>query len=196
MRSDQAAAPITSSDPRLPQLTSQQQPQLQITTGPIGLRPPLAPALGRRLRRVSQMRAITGALDFLDHKPPTRRALERDVRIAISGKSTKRRNGENKRKPLPWVATRCGRERRVSRTSAVGCHPLREIPSLRRRRSTSTGLREGYRLPLQSGHGHWSHAQPVHACRTMPRSYRRRGDPLASAELRRDRGDASKPWHS
>src|SRR5204863_3873993 len=36
----------------------------------------------------------------------------------------------NKRKPLPWVATGCRRDHMVSRASAVGCHPLREIPSL------------------------------------------------------------------
>src|SRR6266545_6389820 len=32
-----------------------------------------------------------------------------------------------------------------------------------RRGSTSTALREIYLLLLQSGHGHWSHPQPVHA---------------------------------
>src|SRR5205085_10267615 len=48
-----------------------------------------------------------------------------------------RTNGRNKPKPLPWVATDCHEEYMVSRASAVGCHPLREVPSLRGRRSIS-----------------------------------------------------------
>ena len=39
-------------------------------------------------------------------------------------------------KPLPWVATGCREEYMVNRASAVSCHPLREVPSLRGRRST------------------------------------------------------------
>ena len=59
----------------------------------------------------------------------------------------------------------------VSRASAEGCHPLREVPSLRGRRSTSVFVRAGYFLLLQSGHGHWSQPQPVHASRIMARFY-------------------------
>src|SRR5436190_1716363 len=46
-------------------------------------------------------------------------------------------NGRNKRIPLPSVATGCLRRSMVSRASAVGCHPLGEVPSLRGRRSIS-----------------------------------------------------------
>ena len=54
-----------------------------------------------------------------------------------------------------------------------GCHPLREVPSLRRRGSTA--IRSGsYFLLLQSGHGHWSQPQPVHASRIMRTVYRHR----------------------
>src|SRR5207237_5056569 len=63
-------------DPRLRQLAAEQQPQLQITVGVIGLRAPLAPASGRRLSRVSQMRAVAGALDLLDDEAPARRPLD------------------------------------------------------------------------------------------------------------------------
>jgi hypothetical protein len=57
----------------------------------------------------------------------------------------------------------------VSRASAVGCHPLREVPSLRRRGSTSIVVCRDYFLLLHSGHGHWSQPQPVHASRIMAR---------------------------
>ena len=57
--------------------------------------------------------------------------------VAIVGKSTRRGSGKNKPRPLPWVATGCVRSSMVSRVSAVGCHPLREVPSLRGRRSIS-----------------------------------------------------------
>ena len=46
-------------------------------------------------------------------------------------------NGENKRNPLPPAATGCVRRSMVSRASAVGCHPLQEVPSLKGRRSIS-----------------------------------------------------------
>ena len=52
-------------------------------------------------------------------------------------------------------------------------YPLREVPSLRGRGSTA--IRSGgYFLLLQSGHGHWSQPQPVHASRIMQRLYRGR----------------------
>jgi hypothetical protein len=62
-------------DPRLRQLAGKEQPQLQIAVGVVGLRPPLAAASGRRLRRVGQMRAVAGALDLLDHEAPAGRPL-------------------------------------------------------------------------------------------------------------------------
>jgi hypothetical protein len=58
--------------------------------------------------------------------------------VAISGKSTGARNRKNKRNPLPPAATGCGGKYMVSRASPVGCHPLREVPSLRGRRSISS----------------------------------------------------------
>ena len=56
--------------------------------------------------------------------------------VAVSGKSDRRGSRPNKRNPLPPAATGCLRRSMVSRASAVGCHPLREVPSLRRRGST------------------------------------------------------------
>ncbi len=47
------------------------------------------------------------------------------------------RNRKNKRNPLLSAATGCLAKYMVSRASAVGCHPLREVPSLRGRRSIS-----------------------------------------------------------
>jgi len=67
----------------------------------------------------------------------------------------------------------------VSRASAAGSHPLREAPSLRRRGSIPL-LGRSYFFLLQSGHGHWSQPQPVHASRIMARSYslhRTEGEP-------------------
>jgi hypothetical protein len=89
--------------------------------------------------------------------------------VATGGKSDRSRRGQNKPKPLLWVATRCGREYMVGRASAVDCHPLREVSSLRRRGSTSFRFGRGYRLLLHSGHGHWSQPQPVQAMRIMAR---------------------------
>ena len=43
-------------------------------------------------------------------------------------------------KPLPPGATGCRLDRMVSRALAVGCHPLREVPSLRRRGAESRPL--------------------------------------------------------
>src|SRR5207253_2362427 len=40
---------------------------------------------------------------------------------------------ETSQNRLRWAATGCREEYMVSRASAVGCHPLREVPSLRRR---------------------------------------------------------------
>ena len=66
-------------DPRLRQLAREQQPQLQIAVGVVGFRAPLAATLGRRLRRVGQMRPIPGALDLLNNEAPAGRALEREL---------------------------------------------------------------------------------------------------------------------
>jgi hypothetical protein len=82
-----------------------------------------------------------------------------------------RKDGGNKRNPLPWVATCCRDPKMVSRASAVGCHPLREVPSLRGRRSIPVGIIERDYFLAQSGHGHWSQPQPVHASRIMGAFY-------------------------
>jgi len=91
-----------------------------------------------------------------------------------SGKSAGSRNRKNKRIPLPLAATGCVGKYMVSRASAVGCHPSREVPSLRGRGSTRQWRvgPERYFL-LQSGHGHCSHPRPVHASRITQRLYRR-----------------------
>jgi hypothetical protein len=68
-------------DPRLRQLARREQPQQQIAVGPVGLRAPLAPALTRRLGRVSEMGAMPRPLDLLDHEPPARRPLERETHL-------------------------------------------------------------------------------------------------------------------
>src|SRR6266480_1250621 len=60
--------------------------------------------------------------------------------VATSGKSTGSQTRRNKPNRLPPAATSCARRSMVSRASAVGCHPLLEVPSLRRRGSTLTWL--------------------------------------------------------
>jgi hypothetical protein len=61
--------------------------------------------------------------------------------VATSGKSAGSRNRKNKRIPLPPPAASCVGKYMVSRASAVGCHPLRQVPSLRRRGSTPISAR-------------------------------------------------------
>jgi hypothetical protein len=61
-------------------------------------------------------------------------------------------NGSLKRKPLPSVASSCLSRSMVSRASAVGCHPLREVPSLRRRGSTRGPLSLWIQAGANSGH--------------------------------------------
>ncbi len=63
--------------------------------------------------------------------------------VANGGKCPGRANRKNKRNPLPLAAAGCVRRSMVSRASAVGCHPLQKVPSLRRRGST---LRIGWLL--------------------------------------------------
>src|SRR5438445_1664017 len=69
-------------DPRRRQLPGEQQLQLQVAVGVVRLRPPLAPPLRRRLRRVGEMSTVAGALDLLDHEAPTGRPLQRELRLA------------------------------------------------------------------------------------------------------------------
>ena len=60
-------------------LAAEQQPQLQIAVGVVGLRAPLAAPPGRRLRPIGQMRPIAGALDLLNNEAPAGRAREREL---------------------------------------------------------------------------------------------------------------------
>src|SRR6266540_2368335 len=71
-------------DPRLGQLPRQEQLQLQVAVGPVGLRAPLAPPLRGRLRRVGEMRDVPGPLDLLDHVPPAGRPLKRKLRLTAA----------------------------------------------------------------------------------------------------------------
>ena len=74
--------------------------------------------------------------------------------MAISGKSAGSRNRKNKRIPLPPPAASCVGKYTVSRVSAVGCHPLRKVPSLRMEGVDLSCYGARYLLLLQSGHGH------------------------------------------
>ena len=97
--------------------------------------------------------AVSGSSGCTPH-PPDRRRRRADVArednagwslygaprlqaMASNRKSRRPSKRQNKPKPLPPVATSCRKERMVSRASAVGCHPLRKVPSLRERRSIS-----------------------------------------------------------
>src|SRR6266516_35687 len=62
---------------------------------------------------------------------------ERSQPVATGGRWDDLESGSDTRKPLPWVATSCPDPKMVSRASAVGWHPLQEVPSLRGRRSIS-----------------------------------------------------------
>jgi len=97
--------------------------------------------------------------------------------VPHSSKTRRPRKRPNKPKPLPWVATSCRGNLMVSRASAVGCHPLREVPSLRGRRLIPVGIIERDYFLAQSGHGHWSQPQPVHASRIMGGDFIRPDDP-------------------
>src|SRR5436309_3118109 len=60
----------------------------------------------------------------------------------------------------------------AAKTVAVGCDRLRaKFHGKEGVESTSCCFGEGYLLLLQSGHGHWSQPQPVHALRIMDRFY-------------------------
>jgi hypothetical protein len=80
------------------------------------------------------------------------------------------------------------RPAKQAKSVAVGCHRLPEkfhgkegvcrglppvagVPLLRRRGSIPTWIRERDYFLAQSGHGHWSHPQPVHAWQIMRASY-------------------------
>ncbi len=92
--------------------------------------------------------------------------------VAISGKSPDRKTRGNKRNPLPPVAPTCLRRSMAGRLPWAASRCGRSPPCEGGGRALA--WLGGYFL-LQSGHGHSSHPQPVHAGRTAtPGLYRRR----------------------
>src|SRR5437867_12112351 len=55
---------------------------------------------------------------------------QRSQPVATRGKCPGARSRDNKPNPLPLAATTCLRRSMVSRASALGCHPLLEVPSV------------------------------------------------------------------
>src|SRR5215211_3515721 len=82
-----------------------------------------------------------------------------------------RKNGENKPKPLPWVAPACLLDHTVSRASAVAANRCGRSPPCEGGGRVLPRFAGGYFFPLQSGHGHWSQPHPVHVPRIMLRFY-------------------------
>src|SRR5207244_3687674 len=74
---------------------------------------------------------------------------------------------------LPWAATRCGRSPPCEGGGRPTCWSA-----------------AAYLWLLQSGHGHWSQPQPVHAFRITPRFYF-----LAAAAARQPRRSTASPAH-
>src|SRR5919108_3739347 len=68
-------------DPRLRQPADQQQLAQMPGVSPVGLRALLRPPQPARLRRLGEMHAGADALGLLDHEPPARRCLQRDLEL-------------------------------------------------------------------------------------------------------------------
>jgi hypothetical protein len=75
--------------------------------------------------------ALLCGVVMLDNERWSLYGAQRSQLVATGGKWEGAENGSDKRKPLPSVATSCLSRSMVSRASAVSCHPLREVPSLR-----------------------------------------------------------------
>jgi hypothetical protein len=73
---------------------------------------------------------------------------ERSQPVATDGKRTRRGKGSDRRKTLPRAANGCRETPMVSRASAVGCHPLREVPFPEKEGSTRGPLSAGFRRAL------------------------------------------------
>ena len=69
-------------DPRLRQPTDQQQLAQMPGVRPVGLGTLLGPAQPARLRRLGEMHPGTDPLELLDHEPPARSRLQRDLELA------------------------------------------------------------------------------------------------------------------
>jgi hypothetical protein len=89
--------------------------------------------------------------------------------MASGGKCGGAETGSVGEKPLPYVATGCGKERMVRTVSATACNRLPMFPLCKGGGRPFLALfARGYFLLLQSGHGQWSQPQPVHAARIVP----------------------------
>jgi hypothetical protein len=125
-------------DPRLRQLAREQQPQLQITVGVVGLRPPLPAAPGSRLGRIREMGGVAGPLDLLDHEPPTGRPVEREVGLTAGELFQPRAHlgPRRRRDPTAPHLTRITVERLVGDLVSMHIqrhyHPHRDLLELRR----------------------------------------------------------------
>jgi hypothetical protein len=130
-------------DPRLRQLTGEQQPQLQITIGVVGLRAPLAPASGRRLRRIGEMGAVAGAVDLLDHEPPAGRPLKRELGLTVRELAQPGTHLGPRRRRDPTAAQLTGLSVKCLESDLVSVHiqrhydPHRDLLELRRSHDTA-----------------------------------------------------------
>src|SRR6266545_4115049 len=97
------------------QLAPEQQLQLQVTVGVVGLRPPLPSPLARRLGRVGEMRPVAGPLDLLDHETPASRSLQCELGLTSREllKPLPHRSSRRGHDPAPPNLTRLAVERRV-----------------------------------------------------------------------------------
>src|SRR6266545_4291996 len=108
-------------DPRLRQLAGEQQLQLQVTVGVVGLRPPLPSPLARRLGRVGEMRSVAGPLDLLDHEAPASRPLQCELGLTSRKllKPLPHRSPRRGHDPAPPNLTRLAVERLVRDLSSM-----------------------------------------------------------------------------
>src|SRR6266545_1614877 len=108
-------------DPRLRQLAGEQQLQLQVTVGVVGLRPPLPSPLACRLGRVGEMRPVAGPLDLLDHEAPASRPLQCELGLT----------SRKLLKPLPHRSPRRGHDPAPPNLTRLTVERLiRDLPSM------------------------------------------------------------------
>src|SRR5437667_4654720 len=108
-------------DPRFRQLAGEQQLQLQVTVGVVGLRPPLASSLARRLGRVGEMRRVAGLLDLLDDEAPARRPLQHKLGLTT----------RELLKPLAHRSSRRGHDPAAPNLTRLAVERLvRDLPSM------------------------------------------------------------------
>ncbi len=80
-------------DPRLREPTDQQQLPQMSGVRPVGLRAFLLAAHPARLGRLCKMHLSAGALELLDHEPPARRRLQRNLKTLASEPTEERADG-------------------------------------------------------------------------------------------------------